>query len=329
MKEELKEVINNEFKGIEVPIVDDTNIGDYIYEIRGQKVMLDFDLAVIYGYKTKNFNRQVKNNINKFPDDFKFQLTSDELFDLARCKKITSRIWTDGNKGGRTSLPYAFTEQGIYMLMTVLKGELATKQSLALIKAFKTMKDYIVESSSLLTNTNQYIENRFSSIDKRFKMIEGKLDVVMDSFVSPSSYKHFLIMDGQRIEANIAYQSIYKIAKRSIIIVDDYINIKTLRNLKVVDKNINIIIISDNVSKESVTASDITDFYNDTGIGITIKPSNNRFHDRYIIIDSNDDNQCIYHCGSSSKDSGNKITTIVKLDDISLYLGIIEELMHR
>ena len=107
MKEELKKVINNELKEIEVSIVNDTNIGDYIYEIRGQKVMLDFDLATIYGYKTKNFNRQVKNNINKFPGDFRFQLTSDELFDLARCKNFTSRIWTEGNKGDRTSLPYA------------------------------------------------------------------------------------------------------------------------------------------------------------------------------------------------------------------------------
>ena len=105
--------------------------------------MLDMDLAKIYGYSTKDFNRQVKNDIEKFEQDFMFQL-SDEECEILRCKNSTSS-W-----GGRRYNPYAFTEQGIYMLMTVLKGDLATKQSKALIRIFKQMKDYIVDNQPLL-----------------------------------------------------------------------------------------------------------------------------------------------------------------------------------
>lgn len=168
MKEELSIVeLNNE------------TIESMIYIIRNQKVMLDFELAKIYGYTTKAFNQQVKNNINKFPERYRFQLTRKEVEIISRSKKLTTIMQGVGNKGGRVYLPYAFTEQGIYMLMTVLKGDLATKQSIALIDAFKEMKDYIVESNDLLLNTNSYIESKFSSYDKRFETIENKLEVVI------------------------------------------------------------------------------------------------------------------------------------------------------
>ena len=103
-------------------------IKSMIYEIRGQKVMLDFDLAQIYGYETKNFNRQISNNMERFDKEFRFQISKEEFNIILRCKNFTSS-W-----GGIRYLPYAFTEQGIYMLMTVLKGDLAVKQSIALIK---------------------------------------------------------------------------------------------------------------------------------------------------------------------------------------------------
>ncbi|MBR5179625.1 MAG: ORF6N domain-containing protein [Lachnospiraceae bacterium] len=115
-----------------LPIMDENIIRDKIYFIRGVRVMLDFDLAELYGYETKNFNRQVKNNAGRFEgEDFMFQLTRQDVEDLVRCKNFTSRIDTlfKGQGGGSRYLPYAFTEQGIYMLMTVLRGDLATKQS--------------------------------------------------------------------------------------------------------------------------------------------------------------------------------------------------------
>ncbi len=115
-------------------IVDESLLRNKIYIIRGQRVMLDFDLAEIYGYTTKTFNQQVRRNLDKFPDDFIFQLTQEEKTIILRSQIVTSS-W-----GGSRYLPYAFTEQGIYMLMTVLKGELATQQSITLVRLFKSMK---------------------------------------------------------------------------------------------------------------------------------------------------------------------------------------------
>ena len=133
----------------EIVIHNETDLQSKIYTIRGMKVMLDFDLAEIYGYSVKAFNQQVKNNIEKFDEDFRFQLSSYEVLELSRSKILTS-IQVKGVKGGRAYLPYAFTEQGIYMLMTVLKGDLATRQSKILIRLFKGMKDFIVDSGNLI-----------------------------------------------------------------------------------------------------------------------------------------------------------------------------------
>ena len=100
--------------------LNEENLESMIYEIRGERVMLDFDLARIYGYETRRFNEQVKRNKSKFPNDFMFKLTSIELNYLAMSQKATAQIWTVGNQGGRTAFTYAFTEKGIYMLMKCL-----------------------------------------------------------------------------------------------------------------------------------------------------------------------------------------------------------------
>jgi len=132
----------------EIAIVDERSIRDKIYVVRGVKVMLDFELAEIYGYTTSRFNEQVSNNIEKFEgDDFCFYLTQEEFKELKNLisKKSTSS-W-----GGRRKPPRAFTESGLYMLMTVLRGDLATQQSRALIRVFRAMKDFIVETQGLVT----------------------------------------------------------------------------------------------------------------------------------------------------------------------------------
>lgn len=134
----------------ELMIINETTLKDKIYTIRGQKVMLDFDLAEIYGYTTKAFNQQVRNNTDRFPEDFRFQLTKKELNKVLRSKNLTSS-W-----GGSRYLPYAFTEQGIYMLMTVLKGDLAIQQSIAIIRLFKAMKDYLTGNQLFITQSNYY-----------------------------------------------------------------------------------------------------------------------------------------------------------------------------
>ena len=242
-----------------------------------------------------------------------FQLNEKEWSAFLKCKNFTSS-W-----GGTRKPPYAFTEQGIYMLMTVLKGDLAIKQSIALIKLFKTMKDYIEESGHLLTNTNTYIESRFAEHDKRFENIESKLEIVMDNFIDPSKFKHFLIMNGERIESDIAYKQIYSFAKHSLVIIDDYINIKTLSLLKSVNKDVEINVISDNKFKDKVDDNMLNDFMMDTNISIKLKPNKGKFHDRYIFIDLGYDDERVYHCGHSSKDSGNRITTILEIKDLKLY----------
>ena len=201
----------------EIVIVDDKTIQEKIYLIRGQRVMLDADLAEIYGYETKNFNRQVKNNIEKFEgEDFMFQLTENE-FENLRCKNFTSS-W-----GGSRYLPNAFTEQGIYMLMTVLRGELAIRQSRALIRTFKQMKDFIIENQDFISSkelvqiavqTNQNTKD-IAEIKSQMATKED-LKKVMDNFIDPDTYKHFLLMNGDKIEADVAYTKIYKSAKKSI-----------------------------------------------------------------------------------------------------------------
>ena len=145
--------------GNNIAIHNEIDLQSKIYTIRGMKVMLDFDLAEIYGYSVKAFNQQVKNNIEKFDEDFRFQLSSYEVLELSRSKILTS-IQVKGVKGGRAYLPYAFTEQGIYMLMTVLRGDLAVQQSKILIRGhrittileIKGITDYKTTLESLLSN---------------------------------------------------------------------------------------------------------------------------------------------------------------------------------
>ena len=133
-----EKVAEEEKEKQEIILINEETIQSKIYIVRGQKVMLDFELAEIYGYTTTKFNQQVKNNIEKFDKDFMFQLTKEEFNNLIS-KNLTSS-W-----GGRRKLPKVFTEQGIYMLMTVLKGDLATRQSKAVNVNIKMLKKWKIK----------------------------------------------------------------------------------------------------------------------------------------------------------------------------------------
>ncbi|HGD0110140.1 TPA: ORF6N domain-containing protein [Streptococcus agalactiae] len=304
----------------EIVIVDDKTIQEKIYLIRGQRVMLDADLAEIYGYETKNFNRQVKNNIEKFEgEDFMFQLTENE-FENLRCKNFTSS-W-----GGSRYLPNAFTEQGIYMLMTVLRGELAVKQSRALVRTFKQMKDFIIENQDFIgskelvqiaVQTNQNTKD-IAEIKSQMATKED-LKKVMDNFIDPDTYKHFLLMNGDKIEADVAYTKIYKSAKKSIYVIDNYIGLKTLELLRAAKDNVEIIVFSDNVkNKDMLTKNILNDFRRDyPNINLKMKVAGKKYHDRYIAIDYGTENEAFYLCGASSKDAGNKISSITKIEESS------------
>ena len=314
MKEE-NSVIRNEL--IELT---ESNIKEMIYEIRGHKVMLDFDLAKIYGYETKRFNEQVRNNIERFPERFMFQLNIEEVQNISWSKKSTLNKSNDKRGFNIKYLPYAFTEEGVYMLMTVLKGELAVKQSIALIDCFKTMKNYLATNNNLFKQTKDYIDYLFESYDKKFNLL-------MNNFVDTPSYNHFLLFEGQRIESDIAYQTLYKLARNSLIIIDDYINIKTLQLLKICRQSIKIIIFSDNKAKDNITDEILEDFKLDKKMDLSIYPSNNRFHDRYLFIDFNTSNFKVYHCGTSSKDAGSRIHTIVEIQDKEYYVEMLGKLL--
>ena len=196
-------------KEIDVTVIEVTEeyLKEKLYKIRGKRVLFDADLAEIYGYDTKGFNRQVKNNIEKFDEDFMFELTDEELEDL-RYKNCTANISSKSRYN-----PHVFTEQGLYMLMTVLKGPLAVKQSKALIRTFKKMKDYILENRDLIgqreilqlsmeTANNRIEINKINSdmisLEKQISDVaEGLKDVVtkseladmMNSFERPSVWR--------------------------------------------------------------------------------------------------------------------------------------------
>lgn len=347
---------NNEKLPVNVDIIDEISIRDKIYEVRGEKVMLDFELAEIYGYSTKRFNEQVKNNIAKFDDDFRFQITREELDNLVRSKFSTSResLIFQGQSGGRRYLPWCFTESGIYMLMTVLKGDLAIQQSKALIRAFRAMKDYIIENQNLIgrheftqldlkvsKNKELELESRakLNEIDEQIKSVVDQMsDVVMRSEISPflldfgkPTEKHeFLILNGEPAKANETYIELYSQANHSIFIVDNYINIKTLRLLQEVKSNVTVTIFSDNIGNK-LHASDYADFQTEfPTISIIFKTTGGIMHDRYIILDFDTDEERIFHCGASSKDAGKKITSITEYTETevkSAFHDIVKNLL--
>ena len=326
-------------------LIDENLLKSRIYTIRGVKVMLDADLAEIYGYSTSRFNEQVKYNLDRFDEDFRFQLTREESTNLI--SEIPISRW-----GGSRKPPYAFTEQGIYMLMTVLKGEQAVAQSKALIRLFKQLKDYAVSEGLLLNGSEvtplalQTSQNTrdIADVSADVKVLSGEvhemhgefskmnmdLQKVMENFVDPSTHKHFLILNGQRLEADIAYTQIYGMARKSITIIDDYIGVKTLDLLRQIAKGVSVTIYSDNRSFDALTEQMQKDFLAvRPDVKLAMNKTKDKFHDRYIFLDYDLKSEKLFHCGASSKDAGNKITTIMQIEQSQAYHCIMEMLKKK
>ena len=214
--------------------------------------------------------------------------------------------------------------------MSVLKGDLATAQSIALVRLFKKMKDVINEGQGLVAPGDfRRLEEKTNRNTEAIGLIESKLDVVMSYFSDPSTHKHFLILDGERIESDMAYRSIFERAKASIILIDDYIGLKTLSLLKSSGGSVNLTIISDNRAKNGVTKQDLIDFSLDTGKNIVLLPTGARVHDRYIVLDYGSESEALYHCGASNKDGGRKISTIMRIENPKDYHCLLEELLNH
>lgn len=311
----------------ELMIVDEQSLRDKIYIIRGEQVMLDSDLAEIYGYETRYLNLQVKHNINRFPEDFMFQLTKEE-YESLMLKNSTS------NRGGRRSLPFVFSEQGVYQLATVLKGEIAEQQSVAIMRVFRAMREYISENRLLLPQQELF------KLSGKQALLESEVRDIKEQMITKSDLSEFmklfdqgvrneevLILDGQPFKADVAYQKIYRSAKKSIIVVDDYIGVKTLQHLVPAKDNVKLTIISDNKLR-LLKLSEYNDFLTEyPQKNVDFIKSMDCAHDRYIVIDNGTASMKVYHCGASSKDAGKRITTISRLMDISDYKKTIKALL--
>ena len=289
----------------EISILEENSIRLKIHVIRGQQVMLDFDLAEIYGYSTKAFNQQVKNNIERFDEDFRFQLSDAEVSELSRSKFLTS-MQTKGIKGGRTYNPYAFTEQGIYMLMTVLKGDLAVTQSKMLIRTFKEMKHFIQNNSHIFAELDNIKKHLFES-DLHHKETDIKIKELfslMDKYNIKETQGIFF--QGQIFDAYAKFESFLAGAKKEIILIDNYVDLSILQRLAKKKKSVNVTIYTD--PKTKLTAQDVQTFntqYPTLTLNFTTKT-----HDRFLIID----NTTIYHIGASLKDLGKKCFCFDVLD---------------
>ena len=289
-------------------IISVDDIHSKIYTIRGVQVMLDSDLATIYGYDTRSFNRQVKNNIEKFPADMMFQLTRDETDFISRCKNCTSIMQSSGMRGGRVYLPYAFTEQGIYMLMTVLRGELAVKQSLTLVRTFKAMRNYLADNALVFQRLDR-IELKQLEADEKFAKIFKQLE-------TPKPDKAVIFFKGQMWDATSCIEEIISHAGSSITLIDGYVDRRTLDMLSGKKSGVPVIIHTDR-KHCSLTDKEISDFKNQYG-PLEIRFTD-EFHDRFLILD----NKELYHIGASIKDAGKKAFEISLNEDSKILEAIL------
>ncbi|MBQ8901544.1 MAG: ORF6N domain-containing protein [Bacilli bacterium] len=271
----------------------DSKIENMIYEIRGKQVMLDSDLARLYGCKngTKSINLAVKRHIRRFPERFMFQLSEYEYSNL-RFQFETA------NKN--RSLPYAFTEQGVAMLATVLKTELAEEVSIKIMDAFVAMRHYI--GNNIITQ--KHINDMVIRHDNEIKILQ-------DTFNGFKPQNNHIFYEGQIYDAYSLLLDILESSKESIVIIDNYADKKLLDLLSKTNKKIKIY--SKNMDKELI--SKYMSQYSNVEI-----IENNTFHDRFIIID----NKYLYHCGASFKELGKKCFAISIIDDTK-WLKIINE----
>ena len=268
------------------------NIENLIYEIRGVEVMFDFDIAKLYQVETKRVNEAVKNNLDKFPERFSWILTN------AETKELRSKISTLEIKGqGKYSkyAPRVFTEQGIYMLATILKSKVATEVSIAIMDTFVKMRHYINYNKFLLPHRFMLLEDKVDNNTKR-------IDELFDKFNPKDIVKNSLFFEGDFYDAYSLLLDILNKADNEIVLIDNYIGKELLDLLKKIDTKI--IIVSKNIDK--ILKKKYESQYNNI-----IFINNDSFHDRFIILDRNK----MYSCGASFKDLGKKCFAINEFND--------------
>lgn len=269
------------------------SIEKMIYVIRDKQVMLDSDLAILYQVETGALNRAVKRNISRFPEGFRFQLTKEEYQNL-RCQTgISSSAQGENNYGGRRTLPYVFTEQGISMLASVLHSEVAIKVSIGIMRAFVEMRRFIANNALLF--------ERISNVELKQleyqKQTDEKLDQIFDAFS--------LIV------------SLIQKAEKEIVLIDGYVDIGTLNLLT--KKNENVTVVMYTLKRTKLSQEDVNNFNSQYPL-LEVRYTK-VYHDRFLILDKKN----VYHIGASLKDAGKKCFGISLIEDA----GIVRDILQR
>lgn len=273
-------------------IIRTDSIQNRIYTIRGVQVMLDSDLAQMYEVETRALNQAVSRNRERFPDDFMFQLTSEEWENLKSQNVISS--W-----GGRRKLPYVFTEQGISSLSGVLKSETAVKVNIAIMRAFVQMRKFLVENAAIFQRLDK-VEQKQIEADQKFDRIFNALE---DKSVKP---KQGIFYDGQIFDAYVFVADLIKSAEKSILLIDNYVDESVLQLLTKQKKDVTVTIYTKHITK--ILKQDLAK-HNKQYPKIEIKQFT-KAHDRFIIIDK----ETVYHFGASLKDLGKKWFAFSKME---------------
>lgn len=285
----------------ELVVKENEKIENLIYEIRGKQVMLDSDLGKLYGCVNgaKTVNQAVKRNIDRFPEDFYFQLTKEEYYDILQLKN--QKMELEHGKFVKY-LPFAFTEQGVAMLASVLKTEMASKVSVNIMRAFVLMRRYI--STNLVEQ--KYINNQVLKNTEDIKILKETFDEFKPKINS-------IFYEGQIYDAYSLLMDILNKANNSIIIIDNYAGKELLDILKDINKPITII--SKNIN-ETIKNKYLKQYNN-----ITFS-NNDAFHDRFIIIDNN----ILFTCGASFKDLGKKCFCLSRIEDKEILNSLLKKI---
>ena len=281
-------------------IIKTENIQTRIFTIRNSQVMLDRDLAEIYGVETRRLNEQVRRNIERFPENFMFQLTKEEMENWKSQFAISNKV-----KMGVRKPPLAFTEQGVSMLSSVLNSKVAIEVSIRIINAFIDMRKFISHNANIfdrLSNVEQkQIETDIKLLNTNSK-IDSVLNAIEDKSITP---KQGIFYNGQIFDAYTLIADIIRTAKKSIILIDNYIDDTVFKQLAKRNKNVKATVFSKTTDK--IAKQDLKK-HNEQYPTIELKKLTTA-HDRFLIID----NKTVYHFGASLKDAGKKWFAFSKL----------------
>ena len=278
----------------ELTVIDEENIKNKIFNIRGLSVMLDRDLAELYGVENRILNQSVKRNITRFPSEFMFQLSKDE-FENWKSQIVIS----NSDKMGLRKLPYVFTEQGVSMLSAILKSDTAIQTSIRIINSFINMRKSISD--------NVFMTKRLESLEHKQFLNDEKFDKLFDALEDKSlKLKQGIFYDGEVYDAYVFVSDLIRTAKESIVLIDNYCDDSVLTLLSKMDKNVKCSIYTKNITKQ--LQLDIKK-YNAQYPHIILKKFDSS-HDRFIILDSKE----VYHIGASLKDLGKKWFAFSKMD---------------